>query len=223
MRTRASLEQIFGSRVRVRLLRLFLENPEQQFYVREITRCTKSHIHSVRRELSNLSKIGLVHIYEDVKASPKKGNGIQRKYYEANPACGIFQELRSLFFKGRMFLQEEFARQLERAGSIKYLALTGFFVELQGSATDLFIVGRVNKTKCARLIREFENAFGRTVNYTILPLREFMERKELTDRFLYDFFGSKKIVLINKLPLAMQIGATISPTYDAKKPADGKP
>lgn len=223
MRTRASLEQIFGSRVRVRLLRLFLENPEQRFYVREITRCTRSHIHSVRRELSNLSKIGLIHIYEDANASPKKGNGIQRKYYEANPVCGIFQELRALFFKGRMFLQEEFAHQLERAGSIKYLALTGFFVELQGSATDLFIVGRVNKSKCARLIREFENAFGRTVNYTILPLQEFMERKELTDRFLYDFFGNKKIVLINKLPSAMQIGATISPTYDAKKPADGKP
>src|SRR3989338_1214084 len=52
----ASLEHIFGSRVRVRLLKLFLEHPDDKFYVREITRCTRSHIHSVRRELGNLCR-----------------------------------------------------------------------------------------------------------------------------------------------------------------------
>src|SRR3989339_627440 len=202
MRKRASLEQIFGSRVRVRLLKLFLEHPHDRFYVREITRLTRSHIHSVRRELANLSKVGLVRIYIDKNANggityKNSANNLQRKYYEVNPECVIFNELRLLLIKGQLLLQEELARQLSAAGAVNYLALTGFFADLQGLPTDLLLIGRVSKKKCAKSIEEFEEEFGRTINYTILTLKEFLERKEMTDRFLYTLLESKKIVLVD--------------------------
>ena len=211
MRKRASLEQIFGSRVRVRLLKLFLEHPDDRFYVREITRLTRSHIHSVRRELANLSKVGLVRIYIDKNANggityKNSANNLQRKYYEVNPECVIFNELRLLLIKGQLLLQEELARQLSAAGAVNYLALTGFFADLQGLPTDLLLIGRVSKKKCAKSIEEFEEEFGRTINYTILTLKEFLERKEMTDRFLYTLLESKKIVLVDKLPVSSRIG-----------------
>lgn len=203
MRSRASLEQIFGSRIRVRLLKLFLEHPAEHFYVREITRVTRSHLNSVRRELLNLSKVGLVHVYNEAGVvPPRKGNGLQKKYYEVNPGCTIFPELRALLRKAQLLLQEELAREIARAGSVKYLALTGFFVELPGFPTDLLIVGRLSQEKCQRVIRTFEDEFGRTINYTMMTLEEFSSRKEMMDRFLYSFFENKKIVLIDKLPLA---------------------
>ena len=203
---RASLEHIFGSRIRVRLLKLFLEHPDQKFYVREITRCTKSHIHSVRRELSNLSKVGLIKINEEGADGRGVIFGVKRKFYEADTACVIFQELRALLVKGQLFLQEELARQLCLVGSIKYLALTGFFVDLQGFPTDLMIVGRVSRDACARVFREFEEEFGRTINYTLFTTREFLERKEMMDRFLYNFLENKKIVLIDTLPSSGRMG-----------------
>src|SRR3989338_117100 len=157
MKQRASLEQIFGSRIRVRLLKLFLEHPDQKFYVREITRCTRSHIHSVRRELSNLSKVGVIKVQDTSARAVGKGNGgLYRKFYEANPTCVIFEELRSLMVKGQLFLQEELARALGRAGAVRYLALTGFFVDLKGFPTDLLMVGRVNKEKCEKVFHGFE-------------------------------------------------------------------
>lgn len=203
---RASLEHIFGSRIRVRLLKLFLEHPEQKFYVREITRATRSHIHSVRRELSNLCKVGLIRITAEGEGGKGIGFGVKRKFYEANPACVIFQELRALLVKGQLFLQEELARQLGAAGAIKYLALTGFFVDLQGFPTDLVMVGRVSKDACTRVFREFEEEFGRTINYTLFTTREFLERKEMMDRFLYNFFENKKLVLIDTLPPSGRMG-----------------
>lgn len=207
MRGRVSLEQIFGSRIRVRLLKLFLEHPDQNFYVREITRCTRSHIHSVRRELSNLSRVGLIQVREnEILPKGKGGNGLQRKFYEANPACVIFNEVRSLLLKSQLFLQEELARDFGRSGTIKYLALTGFFVDLQGFPTDLIMVGRINKSKCIKLIEDYEQEFGRTINYTVFPVKEFVERKEMMDRFLYNFFEAKKIVLIDKLPKSARMG-----------------
>lgn len=207
IRSRVSLEQIFGSRARVRLLKLFLERPDEHFYVREISRYTRSHIHSVRRELANLVKIGLIRICEGNSIGVRKiHDHLQRKYYSANPRCIIFYELQALLVKGQLFLQEELARQIARVGAIKYLALTGFFVNLQGSPIDLFIVGKISKKKCAKFIADFEQEFGRTINYTVFSIKEYMERKEITDRFLYNFFESQKIVLIDKLPISQRMG-----------------
>ena len=206
MRATVSLEQIFGSKIRVRLLKLFLGHPQDAFYVREITRATRSHIHSVRRELSNLCKIGLIHVHDDLKSELPQLGGTKRKFYETNQECVIFNELRALLVKGQLFLQEELARQFSRLGSVKYLALTGFFVDLPGSPTDLLAVGRVSKNNCNKLISQFEEEFGRTINYTVLPLKEFVERKEMMDRFLYNFLESKKVVLIDKLPTTARMG-----------------
>lgn len=124
----------------------------------------------------------------------------------ANPECVIFAELRALLLKGQHFLQEELKREIMKMGSIRYLALTGFFVHLEGFPTDLVVVGRVSKEKCAKLIQEYEEEFGRTINYTILPLKEFMDRKSLMDRFLYNFFEAEKVVLIDSLPAPVPMG-----------------
>ncbi len=201
----ASLEQIFGSKVRVRLLRLFLEHPDEHFYVREITRSTRSHINSVRRELANLCKVGLIHVYDDSQGGVRV-SGLQRKFYEANSSCVIFEELRQLLLKGQLFLQEKFAHEFQQLGPIRYLALTGFLVGEQGFPTDLLVVGRVPKRSCEKLIKDFEDEFGRTLNYTILSPHEFVDRKEMMDRFLYKFFEAKKVVLIDKLPISARMG-----------------
>ena len=37
------IEQLFGSKTRVMLLRLFLNNPEKFYYVRELTRNLDTH------------------------------------------------------------------------------------------------------------------------------------------------------------------------------------
>lgn len=206
MKNRASLEHIFGSKVRVRILKLFLEHPNERFYVREITRCTRSHIHSVRRELSNLCRVGLIHVSQEDKGLALRKDGLRRKFYAVDSECIIFEELKSLFVKAQLFLREELKRQITFLGPIRYLALTGFFVDLAGFPTDMIIVGRISKRKCEKAMRDFEDEFGRTINYTILSAKEFMERKEMMDRFLYNFFENKKIVLVDKMPIGSQMG-----------------
>ena len=54
------LEKLFGSKTRAKLLSLFFSNPNKSYYVREITRVIDEQINSVRRELNNLSSLGLV-------------------------------------------------------------------------------------------------------------------------------------------------------------------
>lgn len=54
------VDALFGSKTRVKLLHLFLNNPGKAFYVREITRLIDEQINSVRRELSNLLEVGVI-------------------------------------------------------------------------------------------------------------------------------------------------------------------
>src|SRR5580698_5882771 len=81
------IEQLFGSKTRVKLLQLFFSNPNRSFYVREITRKIDEQINSVRRELANLLSIGII--------SSETNNN--RLYYEVNQTYEYYVPLSSIF------------------------------------------------------------------------------------------------------------------------------
>src|ERR1700759_298362 len=81
------IEQLFGSKTRVKLLQLFYTNPNRSFYVREITRKVDEQINSVRRELSNLLSIGII-------TSEANNN---RLYYEVNQKYQHYQPFSMIF------------------------------------------------------------------------------------------------------------------------------
>src|SRR6266508_4695899 len=81
------VEQLFGSKTRVKLLQLFYSNPNRSFYVREITRKIDEQINSVRRELANLLSIGII-------ASDTTNN---RLYYEVNQSYDYYDPLKAIF------------------------------------------------------------------------------------------------------------------------------
>src|SRR5436305_11024119 len=81
------IEQLFGSKTRVKLVQLFYGNPNRSFYVREITRKIDEQINSVRRELANLLSIGII-------SSDTTNN---RLYYEVNQSYGYYEPLRIIF------------------------------------------------------------------------------------------------------------------------------
>lgn len=183
------LEQLFGSRTRIKLLRLFLANPDKLFFVREITRKIEERINSVRRELKNLEEMGLI-IFR---------NKNQKKYYQVNDSFILYPELKSLILKAQVILEEKFVTDIKSMGNIQYMVLTGLFVGMKDRQTDILIVGKINRRKLNRLIKKFEHVFNTEINYTVMTAKEYKYRRDLTDRFLYDVLENKKIVMIDKL------------------------
>src|SRR5487761_1432565 len=84
------IEQLFGSKTRVKLLKLFYSNPNRSFYVREITRKIGEQINSVRRELSNLLNIGII----------TSDNTNNKLYYEVNQKFEYYEPLQQIFGGG---------------------------------------------------------------------------------------------------------------------------
>ncbi|MEA3248733.1 MAG: hypothetical protein U9Q03_00045 [Patescibacteria group bacterium] len=197
------LEQLFGSKTRVRLLRLFLANQNDAYFVRELTRKIGAQINAVRNELENLVVMGIIEAAERTDKADSEGvssrSAKQRKYYRVNTESLLYPELRALFAKAGILLEKNFVQKLNKAGTVSYLALLGHFVGDVESETDVFIVGKLNRDKVAAAVRSFERSVGKEINYTVLSPSEFRTRKDLTDRFLYGILDSKKVVVVDEM------------------------
>jgi len=197
------LGKLFGSNARVKILKLFLLHPEKKYYIRELSRNLKLQVNSVRRELENLEKFGLLISSHSIEADIKDKKIItqnmhDKKYFQANKDFVLFNEVKTLIVKAQILYEKDFIKKLNIIGKTKLLILAGLFVNNAASSVDLFIVGRFNKNKFLKLIHELENELGREINYTLMDWREFKYRRDITDVFLYDILEGNKIVVIDE-------------------------
>jgi len=146
------------------------------------------------RELENLTRFGIV------AAGTVHGQGKTERTFAIHTNALLYPELKAFFMKARLLIERALVQEIERLGSVRYLVLTGFFVGDIDAQTDLFIVGKVNRTKIGRLMRKFEVELQREIRYTIMSKSEFKYRHDITDRFLYHVLENpRKIVVIDAL------------------------
>lgn len=183
----AKLQDIITSRVRVKLLELFLGQPEQIFYIREATRLTGEEINAVRRELLKLTENGVLYC-------ENRGN---RQYYGANKKYLFFPELQQMVFKGTG-LGKKILRLRRKLGSLEYVVLTPAFFnhEKKNDGLDLLIIGEVVVPELELLLKEEEKSLGREINFTIFDEKEFKFRKQRRDPFIMEVLYGKRIMII---------------------------
>src|SRR5690606_6027901 len=153
------IDALFGSKTRVKLLHLFLNNPGKSFYVREITRLIDEQINSVRRELSNMLNVGII-------TSDSADNKL---YYEVSQRYEYYVPLRAIFADDASdaVVSEEKAaapwhRYLEELkDDVRVVLAAGVLVHGSASAVDLLFVGAITPTKLKRIVKTIEKAEGR--------------------------------------------------------------
>jgi DNA-binding MarR family transcriptional regulator len=187
------LSSLFGSPARVKILSAFLTKPDEKYYLRQLARDLELQVNSVRREIINLEEIGLIiPITGETKAKEKK-------YYTINKGFLLFPEMKALFIKSQVLSTKEFAENVQKLYTPKLLILAGFFVEDVNSKTDILIVGKINKEKFIKTVRDLEVMIGREVNYTIMEEKEYLYRREVLDIFLNKIMEGQKIIVSDSL------------------------
>lgn len=186
------LERLFGSRTRVKLLTLFTGGVKRPYYVRELTRLTKERVNSIRREVENLRRIGLLSTHL------RKG----KKYYVVNPKFPLLDELAKLTSKLGRPLEDRLFEGIRRVGTVRLVLLTGFFTQSKKAPTDLLIVGDVKETPLRTFIMGVEEEVGREINFTVMSHTEFEYRRNMNDNFLREIYAQKPVELVNELTAA---------------------
>lgn len=214
------IEQLFGSKTRVKLLSLFFNNPNRPFYVREITRKIDEQINSVRRELSNLLSIGII----------KSDSANNRLYYEVNQKYEFYPQLRGIFTgmvvkskdSGELKEEEQIAKKLRSTGTVDLAFLTGNYVRDSRVSIDILVVGDVNRAKFAKVVNELEQEMGKELNYAIFGCDEYQYRISLNDRFLTNVLDAKKILLIDNIHDGKSAGSKDAQPVEVKVDANDK-
>lgn len=192
------IEQLFGSKTRVKLLQLFYSNPNRSFYVREITRKIDEQINSVRRELSNLLNIGII-------VSENTNN---RLYYEVNQKFEYYKPLQEIFGSGvkkgapkkvKVAAGDEPAGpDLNSVGHIDLALYTGQFTRDDSAGVDVLVVGDVNKNALQKYIDQLEAQEGKSLRYAVMKLPDFEYRRAIRDRFAVAVENAKKQILVDE-------------------------
>lgn len=190
----AKLSDFITSRVRIKLLQAFLSQPQEMFYVRQLTRLIEEEINAVRRELSRMQNAGMVQ-------SEKRGN---RLYYQFRPNYPFFSELLSLVTKttpvGRSIINNR-----SKLGFVKYAFVSERLVRSlprQEDEVDLIIIGKVIMPQLDQIVKKLEKRLETEINYSSMTEEEFKYRKNRKDPFITNILLHPRIMLIgseNKL------------------------
>lgn len=181
------LKRLFTSNTRIKLLTLFLLNPDEEYFIRELTRRLDEQINSVRRELDNLKKMGLL------KSKEKN----RKKYYVVNKNFVIFHELKGIILKA-MGDKDALIKKIAQMGNIDVMVLSGLFVEKE-SPLDLLLVGSVDRQHLEDYLNN-QLETERPVRYSVLTRDDYLYRRQCKDKFLHDLVDDpENIAAINRL------------------------
>lgn len=184
----ADLQDLMISRVRVEMLELFFLNPDEMYYVRQITRLINEEINAVRRELDRMLGSGLL-------KSEERGN---RLYYQLNNRYLYYQELMQMVAKSSG-LGRKIRKKRRKLGKLKFVMFSGKFISKQESSrdeVDILIIGDVVLPELQALIQKEEEKIGREINYAVFSEEEFEFRKTRRDPFIMEVLYGSRIMLI---------------------------
>jgi predicted nucleotidyltransferase len=182
------LEALFSSRVRVRLLTIFLLNPEMSFHASALAQTVGAQYSAVWKELSNLERAGLL----------LSESSAHTKAYRVNPRCPILPELRAIVLK-TVGAGDAIRQAFADLGTIDAAFIYGSFAagDLdRQSDIDVMIIGKVNLTRLASVIARLEKDLGRAVNYIAYTPEEWAEKRRAREPFVTNVLASPKIMLI---------------------------
>ena len=183
------LDALFVSKVRVKLLRVFLRKPGEIFHVRGLVRETGEQINAVRRELARMEKYGLV------RKEPR-GN---RLYYWFNEEFVFFPELVAMVAKIDGLGKEMIAAK-GKLGAVSFVMFSGRFVKSlpkkEDDEVEVLVVGKINLPQVELLVKEEEKKRGREINYSVMDKEEFNFRKKRRDPFILGVLMSSRVMII---------------------------
>lgn len=201
------LEKLFGNSARVKMMRLFLMNPEDVFDRKEIARRSKISSDALRKELNLFLSIGLVKPRSMVKMYPKqngKDGALEKKKingYGLEPKFPFLVPLRALVTEIALG-KEDVSARFRNVGNVKLIIVAGVFIDETDSRVDILIVGDKLKRNVIELVlRRLEAELGKELTYGILDTPEFEYRFGIYDKFIRDVIDYPHLVVLNKLNL----------------------
>jgi len=214
------LEQLFDSRARVRLMRLFLLNPRDAFETKDLTARTKEQSRTVQKEINLLGKIGFikkVSFFKESAQKTKSGPPVRSRTqtgktkkkrvsgWQLDTSFSYLEPIQHLIITSASMKNEDIIRRIKKTGNVKLIVLSGIFIREDDTAVDILVVGdNIKKQSIENALGIIEAELGKELTYAFLETRDFKYRMGMYDKFIRDVFDYPHEKIVDKLGLSDQ-------------------
>lgn len=173
------------------MLTLFFLNPEASYYLRELERRFQVSAGTLARELKRFSKEGLLR---------REARG-KEVFYRVNQAHSLYAEIKGIVEKTQG-IPVRLAEALRPIKSIQKAFLYGSFAKgSQGARSDIDLLLVGSETSASRKsLQQLERKFGRSINPTAYPLKEFEAKRKDSAEFLFEVMKGPLLQIKPQLP-----------------------
>lgn len=182
------MEELFVSKVRVKILQLFLTSRDDLMHVRDIVRRVDEEINAVRRELARMEKFGMV-------SSEWRAN---RRFYKFRKDYRFYPELLGFVTKSTG-LGGDIIKNKASLGKIKYAIMAVRFAENKESGAedvDLLVVGQIVLPGLQALVAAEQTKRDKEINYSYMDEAEFNFRVKRRDPFILKVLTQPRIMIV---------------------------
>ncbi|MCC7004705.1 hypothetical protein IT397_02190 [Candidatus Nomurabacteria bacterium] len=196
------LEKLFGSDLRVKVLRLFLFNLNQPFDKEDVILRAKIKKSASDKEIKMLLKIGLIKRKVFYKEFIKGKDRVKRRVrgFVLNESFPHLSALQGLLIHTMPLSSGDIITRLGRAGKIKLVIVSGVFIQDWDSRVDMLIVGdSIKRSKLNEVVKIMESEIGKELRYAVFDTGDFNYRMSMYDKLIRDVLDYPHKILIDKI------------------------
>lgn len=189
-------EKIFGNAARVKLMKLFLFNPEEPISRHDAAERAKVSDRAAQRELRMLRRAGFLR--ERATVIERNGRKVRAQGYVLSPDFPYANGFRDLFLSASVD-RKGLARKLARHGKIQLVVTAGIFLDATDSRVDLLVVGDdIRERGLKGAVGTVEAEIGRQLRYAVLSTADFRYRLGMCDRLVRDILDFPHEVVLDR-------------------------
>jgi hypothetical protein len=200
------LEKLFGSGAKVKVIKLFLFNPETAYDASQVAERAHLSMAVARKEISNLEKAGFlreksyskeVRVQKNRRSvlAHKRANGWMLEY-----KFSLLEPLYNFLSDINVYNPDDLIAKLSKGAKLSLLIISGLFIKNPDSRVDLLIVGdNIKENVLETTIKNIEAEIGREIKYVIFTTADFKYRQSVFDRLVRDILDYPHQKLVNKL------------------------
>jgi hypothetical protein len=200
------LEKLFGTEARVKLLRLFLFNPENAYATDDIVLRAKVTPRDAKEQIAVFEKIGLVKRKQVTQEVPKKKGKkiiikkVRAQGYFLDDSFPYLVALKNLLITVSMKTHEDIAKHFGSVGKIRAVIVSGIFIQDWESRVDLLIVAdNLKPALLDRAVKSLEAEIGKEIRYAAFETPDFQYRLGIYDKLIRDILDFPHFKVVDKI------------------------
>ena len=178
---------ILKSKTRSSILKTFFDDPEKEYYLRQLEEVTGYSVGNIRREMIKLEADGIFQSREVGKT----------KSYKLNKTYPLYNEIKNIVRK-TIGIEYSLKKALKKDKGIDFVFIYGSYAESREhslSDIDIVAIGSTSPRQIKSALFEYQTALNREINSIVYSKDEFLKKLIEKNHFVSSIAKAKKIFI----------------------------